>query len=142
MATQLAAPIPPRGPSRSGFGPRGCLQKVLTLALLQIFCSILVHAQLQQPLVFSSGGAVALRSDQTGLLTPVAGSPFAVAGQRVTLDALGRFLFAPGIDSVRMFQITDASTGAYAEVPNSPFASTKTKSPGFIAVEPTGQFKI
>ena len=140
MATQLAVPIPSRRPSRSGFGPRGCFQKVLTLALLQICCSILVHAQLPQPLVFSSGGAVALRSDQTGLLTPTAGSPFAAAGQRVTLDALGRFLFAPGIDSIHMFQITDASTGAYQEVPHSPFASPNTKSPGFIAVEPTGQF--
>lgn len=140
MATQLAAPIPSRCPSRSGIGPRSYFQKVLTLALLQIFCSILVQAQLPQPLVFSSGGAVALRSDQTGLLAPTAGSPFAAAGQRVTVDALGRFVFAPGVDSIHMFQITDASTGAYQEVPHSPFASPNTKSPGFIAVEPTGQF--
>lgn len=35
------------------------------------------HAQLQQPLVFSSAGAVASRNDQTGALTPVSGSPFA-----------------------------------------------------------------
>ena len=39
------------------------------------------RAQLQQPLVFASAGAVASRNDQTGALTPVAGSPFAVGTQ-------------------------------------------------------------
>src|SRR5262249_28546437 len=140
MATHLTAPIPSRRSSRSAIGPWESFQKVLTLAFLNFFCSILAHAQLPQPLVFSSGGAVALRSDQSGLLTPVNGSPFLATGQKMTLDVRGRFLFCPTSNGIRMFQITDSSTGAYQEVPHSPFASPDTKDPGFIAVEPTGQF--
>jgi len=114
--------------------------KVLALASVIFCCSNLAQAQLPQPLVFSSGGAVALRNDQTGALIPTNGSPFAAAGQNLTLDVQGRFLFSIGENSIHMFQITDTSTGKYQEVPNSPFASTNTKSPIFIAVEPTGQF--
>jgi hypothetical protein len=98
------------------------------------------RAQLQQPLVFSSAGAVASRNDQTGVLTPVAGSPFTVANQSLVIDVKGRFLFAIGTSSIHMYQITDATTGAYQEVANSPFASSVTNQPAYIAVEPTGQF--
>ena len=98
------------------------------------------HAQLQQPLVFSSAGAVASRNDQTGALTPVAGSPFTAANQSLVIDVQGRYLFALGTNSIRMFQISDATTGAYQEVPCSPFASSVTNQPAFIAVEPTGQY--
>ena len=98
------------------------------------------HAQLQQPLVFSSEGAVASRNDQTGALTPVAGSPFTAANQSLVIDVQGRYLFALGTNSVRMFQISDATTGAYQEVPCSPFASSVTNQPAYIAVEPTGQY--
>ena len=97
-------------------------------------------AQFQQPLVFSSAGAVAVRNDQTGSLAPVAGSPFAAANQSLTIDVQGRFLFAIGANSIRMFQIIDSTTGAYQEVANSPFASPNTSQPAFIAVEPTGQY--
>src|SRR5262249_10836727 len=65
---------------------------------------------------------------------------FLATGQKMTLDVQGRFLFCPGNNSIRMFAITDSTTGAYQEVPHSPFASSNTKDPGFIAVEPTGQF--
>jgi len=140
MATQRTAPIPSRRRWRSRIGSGGYFQKVLTFAVLNCFCSILVHAQFSQPLVFSSGGAVVLRSDQTGLLTSVNGSPFLAIGQNLTLDVKGRFLFSPGANSIRMFQITDATTGAYQEVPHSPFASPNTKDPAYIVVEPTGQF--
>jgi hypothetical protein len=98
------------------------------------------RAQLQQPLVFSSAGAVASRNDQTGALTPVAGSPFISVGQSLVIDVQGRYLFAVGTNSVRMFAITDSTTGAYQEVAGSPFASTVTNQPAFIAVEPTGQY--
>jgi hypothetical protein len=98
------------------------------------------RAQLQQPLVFSSAGAVASRNDQTGALTPVAGSPFTPANQPLVLDVQGRFLFAIGTDSIHMYAITDSTTGAYQEVTGSPFASSFTNQPAFIAVEPTGQF--
>ena len=102
------------------------------------------RAQLQQPLVFSSGGAVAARNDQTGALAPVSGSPFLTPSQApasgFTLDVQGRFLFAIGTNSIRMFQITDSTTGAFQEVCDSPFASPSTNQPSFIAVEPTGQY--
>lgn len=97
-------------------------------------------AQFQQPLVFSSAGAIAVRNDQTGALTPVAGSPFTAVNQALTIDVQGRFLFAIGPNSIRMFQVTDSTTGAYQEVANSPFASSNTNQPAFIAVEPTGQY--
>ena len=98
------------------------------------------HAQLQQPLVFSSAGAVASRNDQTGALTPVAGSPFTAANQSLVIDVQGRFLFAIGATSIHMYQITDSTTGAYQEVACSPFASPVTNQPAYIAVEPSGQF--
>ncbi|MGC1484916.1 MAG: hypothetical protein WA789_14055, partial [Candidatus Acidiferrum sp.] len=98
------------------------------------------RAQFQQPLVFSSAGAVAVRNDQSGLLTPVSGSPFTTANQSLTIDVQGRFLFAITTNSIRMFQITDSTTGAYLEVANSPFASPNTNQPAFIAVEPAGKY--
>ncbi len=114
---------------------------VLASAAFQLPCA---RAQLQQPLVFSSGGAVASRNDQSGVLSPVATSPFLAPNQApsspFTIDVQGRFLFALGVNSIRMFQITDSTTGAYQEVANSPFASPVTDQPAFIAVEPTGQY--
>jgi hypothetical protein len=98
------------------------------------------RAQLQQPLVFSSAGGVASRNDQTGALTPVAGSPFTAANQSLVIDVQGRFLFAISTNSIRMFQITNSTTGAYQEVACSPFASPNTIQPAFIAVEPSGHY--
>ena len=140
MAMQLAAPLLPRASSPRRIGPEWHLPKLLALASLIFCCSNLALAQLPQPLVFSSGGAVVLRNDQTGSLTPVTGSPFNSAGQNLTVDVQGRFLFSPGTDSIHMYHVTDATTGAYQEVPHSPFSSSNTKSPAFIAVEPTGQY--
>ena len=137
---QLAAPLLPRASSPRRIGPEWHLPKLLALASLIFCCSNLALAQLPQPLVFSSGGAVVLRNDQTGSLTPVTGSPFNSAGQNLTIDVQGRFLFSPGTDSIHMYHVTDATTGAYQEVPHSPFSSSNTKSPAFIAVEPTGQY--
>jgi hypothetical protein len=109
----------------------------LALAALRVPSA---HAQLQQPLVFSSAGAVASRNDQTGALTPVAGSPFTAANQSLVIDVQGRFLFAIGATSIHMYQITDSTTGAYQEVACSPFASPVTNQPASIAVEPTAQY--
>lgn len=97
-------------------------------------------AQFQQPLVFSSGGAVAVRNEQSGALTAVSGSPFAAVQSQFTLDVQGRSLFSLGTNSIHLFQITDTTTGAYQEVAHSPFASPNTNQPTFIAVEPTGNF--
>jgi hypothetical protein len=103
-----------------------------------LFCSISAHAQFQQPFVFSTAGAVLTRNDQTGVLTPEQGSPYAAA-QFQTLDVQGRFLFGVGTNSVHMYQV-NSSTGAFSEVPTSPFASPNTNQPLFIAVESTGQY--
>lgn len=96
-------------------------------------------AQFQQPLIFSSAGAVAVRNDQTGALAPVSGSPFSPSNG-FTIDVQGRYLFSLGTNSIHLFQVTDSTTGAYQETPGSPFASPNTMQPTFIAVEPTGQF--
>jgi hypothetical protein len=83
---------------------------------------------------------VASRNDQTGGLTAVAGSPFTAANQSLVIDVQGRFLFAIGTSSIHMYQITDATTGAYQEVACSPFASSVTNQPAFIAIEPSGNY--
>lgn len=83
---------------------------------------------------------MASRNDQTGALTPVAGSPFTAANQSLVIDVQGRFLFAIGATSIHMYQIADSTTGAYQEVACSPFASPVTNQPAYIAVEPSGQF--
>src|SRR5271156_1209117 len=115
--------------------------RVLLLVIAALFLAATsTRAQFQQPLVFSSGGAVMVRNDQTGALTPASGSPFPPTGQTLTIDVQGRYLFGIGVDGVHMYEITDSGTGAYAEVPNSPFASSNTNSPTFIAVEPTGNY--
>jgi hypothetical protein len=113
---------------------------ILATLVLLVLKIPAAHAQLQQPLVFSSAGAVASRNDQTGLLTPVAGSPFTAANQALAIDVQGRYLFAIGTSSIHMYEITNPTTGAYQEVANSPFASSVTNQPAYIAVEPTGQF--
>ena len=100
--------------------------------------AIPASAQFQQPFVFSTSGAVMTRNDQTGVLTTVPGSPYTAADFQ-TLDVQGRFLFGLGTNSIRMFQV-NSTTGAFSEVPNSPFASGNTNQPGFIAVEPSGQY--
>jgi hypothetical protein len=58
-------------------------------------------AQLQQPFVYTTGGAIATRNDATGVLTPTPASPLAVLGFPAVLDAKGRFLFAAGNNSIQ-----------------------------------------
>jgi hypothetical protein len=114
--------------------------RVLLIAVTLLLAARGTCAQFQQPLVFSSGGAVAVRDDTTGLLTPVSGSPFQPTNENLTIDVQGRYLFGIGTNSIHMYEITDAGTGAYQEVANSPFASMFTMSPTFIAVEPSGNY--
>jgi hypothetical protein len=114
--------------------------RILLCGMALLVAGAATRAQFQQPLVFSSGGAVVVRNDTTGALTPVSGSPFLNTGQTLTLDVQGRYLFGIGVNSVYMYEITDSNSGAYAEVPNSPFSSVYTNSPTFIAVEPTGNY--
>ena len=99
----------------------------------------LARAQLSQPFVYLTGGAVATRNDQSGALNPIQGSPFAILGFPAAIDAKGRFIFAAGANSVHMYAV-DATTGEYAEVAGSPFASANTSSPSMIATEPSGAY--
>jgi hypothetical protein len=140
MAQKREFPLYSNLASRSR--PKICWRILIFLsgATLAAAAAPMSRAQFQQPLVFSSGGAVAVRNDQTGVLTSVTGSPFAGAPSKFTIDVQGRFLFAPGTNSIHMYEITDSTTGAYTEVAHSPFASGNTHQPVFIAVEPTGQF--
>src|ERR1700676_3196096 len=110
----------------------------LLLTVLFFFASS-ADAQLQQPFVYTPGGAIAIRNDATGALAPTSASPLAVLGFPAVLDAKGRFLFAAGNTSIHMYQV-DSVTGSYPEVPGSPFASANTNSPALIATEPTGAY--
>ena len=104
------------------------------------FCSAsAVSAQLQQSFVYTTGGGIATRNDQTGVITATADSPLGLLGFPVVLDAKGRFLFAAGNDSIHMYEVS-ATTGAYTEVAGSPFASANTNGPMLLATEPTGAY--
>jgi hypothetical protein len=121
-----------------------------TLAVLFGFslCTIPARAQLQQPFVFAvdtngPGPSILVytRNDITGMLTPVAGSPFPSRApvNSLALDFRGRFLFAAtSQNNIEMYTI-DPNTGALQEVLNSPFASPTTR-PEFLSTESSGQF--
>jgi hypothetical protein len=110
----------------------------LFFAVLLVFAGS-ANAQLQQPFVYTTGGAIATRNDATGVLAPTSASPLGVLGFPAVLDAKGRFLFAAGNNSIHVYQV-DSVTGSYTEVPGSPFASANTNSPTLIATEPTGAY--
>ncbi len=111
----------------------------VVLAILggMVFASA-ARAQLQQPFVYMTGGAVATRNDASGALTLTSGSPLPTAGFPAVIDAKGRFLFAGGNNSIRMYRV--ATTGLYTEVTGSPFASANTNGPILLATEPTGTY--
>jgi hypothetical protein len=128
-ARGLSPCVPP-----SSIADRICL----LLTVLFVLASS-ADAQLQQPFVYTTGGAIAIRDDATGALAPTSASPLAVLGFPAVLDAKGRFIFAGGNNSIHMYQV-DSVTGSYTEVPGSPFASANTNSPTLIATEPTGAY--
>lgn len=104
-----------------------------------IFFSNAAHAQLQQNFVYTTSGAIAIRNDTNGTVSPVNGSPLFPLGFPAVLDAKGRFLFAAGNDSIHMYTV-DSTTGLYGEVNGSPFASANTNGPMLLATEPTGTY--
>lgn len=90
------------------------------------------------------------RDSTSGALSLLLGAPFPdrLEGGLVAIDGQGKFLFVlnPVSDNISMFQI-DGSTGALAEVPNSPFAAGPTVNPSLapslpvsIAAEKSGNF--
>ena len=124
----------------------GCKIAIALSAFVTIIAGIpSASAQLQQPFVFQNNGAsvfAGIRNDITGAITEVNGSPFPsrVVNEVYALDFKGRYLFAASSSSkVSMFTV-DSNSGALQEVPTSPFASTITNGPAFIATEITGQY--
>ena len=126
-------PIRPfRSHTARGLSPRVSLSSnagriCLFLTVLLLLASS-ANAQLQQPFVYTTGGAIATRDDATGMLAPTLASPLAVLGFPAVLDAKGRFLFAAGNNSIHMYQV-DSVTGSYTEVRDSPFHTTNTNNP-------------
>jgi 6-phosphogluconolactonase (cycloisomerase 2 family) len=77
----------------------------------------------------------------TGVLTPVTGSPFATGGKTasfIRIDPAGRFLYVANRDSdnIAAFAI-DQTTGALTAVPGSPFATDKAP---LATLDPSGRF--
>jgi len=128
--------------------PQSKSLRLAVLLLLPLFCCVSSRAQFQSAFVFApdpKGVAVYTRNDITGILTPVAGSPFPSreAVNVMTLDFSGRFLFTANRNlsagKISMFTV-DPNTGALQEVSTSPFASAATNAPVFLSVESSGQF--
>src|SRR5882762_7187274 len=149
MATQIVYdPLPPAA-SHVGHAGGSTLLRSLTLMTALFVCAIPAHAQLQSAFVFAADPAnpksvsVYTRNDVTGILTPVAGSPFPSKEpvNVMTLDFKGRFLFTASYNpsKISMF-IVDPNTGALQEALNSPFASLATNDPAFLSTESSGQF--
>jgi hypothetical protein len=126
-------------------GPTMTLRSLFLLSAL-LTCSLSARAQFQAAFVFASdpnGVAVYTRNDVTGILTPVAGSPFASKEfvSSMTLDFRGRYLFTANRTNSKISMFTiDSNSGALQEVPNSPFASLFTNQPVFLSTESSGQF--
>jgi hypothetical protein len=120
--------------------------RFLFLLSAVLLCSLSARAQFQAAFVFASdpnGVAVYTRNDVTGVLTPVAGSPFASkeSVSSMTLDFRGRYLFTANRTNSKISMFTiDPNSGALQEVPNSPFASLFTNQPVFLSTESSGQF--
>ena len=148
MAKDKASPLASRIHRGTLLSSCSSVLRWLPALLAALFCPFSLLAQLQQPFVFAANAAgpgpgilVLTRNDASGVLTPVAGSPFPSKApvNELALDSKGRFLFVgTSENNIEMYSI-DSTTGALQEVPNSPFASTHT-SPIFLSTESTGQF--
>jgi 6-phosphogluconolactonase len=90
----------------------------------------------------NNNGVTAFSLDATtGVLTPIAGSPFPTNSSNpfaVAIDPAGHYLFIPNVNGVNLtvFAI-DGNTGALTEVPGSPFATGG--GPSAVTVGPNGQ---
>lgn len=146
MATEPVAVLQPGNALRVHLLLVSRINRALCFLCAVLACSSPSRAQFQSAFVFAAdpaGVAVYTRNDVTGLLTPVAGSPFPSkeAVTSMALDFTGRYLFTANraTSKISMFTI-DPITGALQEVPNSPFASLFTNQPVFLSTESSGQF--
>jgi hypothetical protein len=75
---------PFRSHAARGLSP--CVSLGLTAGRICLFLTVMfilassADAQLQQPFVYTTGGAIAIRNDTTGALAPTSASPLAVLG--------------------------------------------------------------
>lgn len=79
-------------------------------------------------------------SQNSGSLTPVAGSPFPIGGSgggSLAMDPSGQYLYAPYLNGTAAFSF-NSSTGALTPIAGSPF--TDGSSPFAGAVDPLGKF--
>jgi 6-phosphogluconolactonase len=84
----------------------------------------------------------------TGILSPIAGSPFSTQGTNQAnipslcqIDVHGKFLFVnnSGTDLVAVFSI-DQNSGALTQVPGSPFSTGSGSSPSTPVPDPSGKY--
>jgi hypothetical protein len=112
---------------------------------LLFLCSISVRAQFQSAFVFAADPnsvAVYTRNDVSGVLTPVAGSPFPSkeAVSSMTLDFKGRYLFTANRTNSKISMFTiDPNTGALQEVPNPAFSAGVAPGSSTVASVTAGQ---
>jgi hypothetical protein len=135
----------------SGYaGERFAVSRLLFVFLFGLLFGLRdAHAQTQQPFLFATtqvngNPAVATftRDDAAGTLSEVAGSPFVLVSSGCypsTIDPLGRFLLGSCGSGISLYSF-NSSTGAVAEVPNSPFAASTGAAPNAVIAESTGQF--
>ncbi len=116
------------------------MSRLLAIALSMLLCVPFCDGQQKSEYVYTSGtnaGTSAFSvNGTTGLLTSVAGSPFAVTGAALVADPFGHFLFSggTGIDVAAI----NSATGALTPVPGSPFMSNLMFAA--LAVSPDGRF--
>jgi hypothetical protein len=144
MAQQIA--VLSSGRKRCRFDGNLHRKALLFLLLAGIFpLTPCAKGQFASAFVFAAdpnGVAVYTRNDVTGVLTPIAGSPFPSKEvvTYIALDFKGRYLFAANYNASKISMFTiNSITGALQEVANSPFASLNTNTPLFLATELTGQ---
>lgn len=122
---------------------------VFSIVLLFSFAARNAAAQTQQPFLFAttqvngnSAVATFTRDDAGGTLAEVAGSPFTLVTPNCypsAIDPQGRFLLGACASGISLYTF-NSTTGAVAEVPNSPFAASTGATPDAVIAESTGQF--
>jgi 6-phosphogluconolactonase (cycloisomerase 2 family) len=147
MATRCLSAFPSLGVGRNFVLRRLDAFAVLLVLHALLFCNDSSGQTSQQTIYVSSpitttNSAVAglAKNAQTGVLSPIQGSPFPerLEGGLVAIDGQGKFLFVlnPSSNNISMFQINQ-TTGALNEVPNSPFAEGPSINPNVAPSSPT-----
>ena len=70
-----------------------------------------------------------------GVLTPLSGSPFAIAGFSFATDYFGQHLYVAGLTGIQAFSV-DFTSGALSPVSGSPFPATGPTLLTFVQIPP------